>query len=215
MHNLEFNKIFAALLVAGIVAMLSGFVAEQLTKPKALKENAVPIEVAEVSAGGSAAPAKPEPILALIATADVTKGEKLSKACAACHTFTKGGANGVGPNLWGVVAGSKHHVSGFAYSGELTKVGGNTWSYEELNKFIWKPKAYAAGTKMNYIGLKKAEDRAALLAWLRQQADSSAALPSPAAIEKEAADLAPPPVVEEAAATEEKKAEPVAETASH
>ncbi|MBI1326402.1 MAG: c-type cytochrome [Alphaproteobacteria bacterium] len=192
MHNLEFNKIFAALLVAGIIAMLAGFVADVLTKPAHLKENAVKIEVAEVSAGGSGKPAGPDPILGLISTADIAKGEKLAKACAACHTFTKGGPNGVGPNLWNVVGGPKHHMAGFAYSGELTKHGGNTWSYEELNKFIWKPKAYAPGTKMNYIGLKKPDERAALIAWLREQADNSVGLPSEAAIAKEQAQLAPP-----------------------
>lgn len=193
MGGMDFNKIFAALLVAGIIAMLGGFVSKQLVHGKKLEQDAYTIEAAEDGAsGGAAAPAGPEPILAMLATADVAKGEKVAKACAACHTFNKGGPAGVGPNLWGVVGGPKDHMPGYAYSGALLKAGGTTWTYEEMNKFLWKPKAYAPETKMSFPGVKKAEDRAALLAWLRTQSDSPKALPSDADIAKEQADLAPP-----------------------
>lgn len=197
---MEFNKVFAAILVAGIVAGLGGFIAKAVVHPHKPAEFAYNVEEMEGSAGGGgAAVAMPEPILAMIATADASRGEKVAKACAACHTFNQGGANGVGPNLWGVVGGPKDHAAGFAYSGALLKNGGNTWTYAELNKFLWKPKAYAPGTKMSYAGLKKPEDRAAVIAWLRTQASSQAALPSQGDIAAEAAELAPP-VTEEAPA---------------
>ncbi len=209
MGGMEFNKIFAAVLVAGIIAMLGGFVAKQLVHPHKLEKDVYTIEVAEVAGpDGAAAPAGPEPILAMIATADAARGEKVAKACAACHTFTKGGPNGVGPNLWGVVGGPKDHMPGFAYSGAILEKGGPTWTYAEMNKFLWKPKAYAPGTKMSYAGLKKPEDRAALLAWLRTQSDSPVALPSDAEIAAETAELAPPAA--DAAATEETPAEAAA-----
>lgn len=193
MGGMEFNKIFAAILVAGIVAMLGGFVAKQMVHAPKLEKEAFTIEAMEDSAGGAAAgPVGPEPILALIAAADVAKGEKIAKACAACHTFTKGGPNGVGPNLYGVVGGPKDHIAGFAYSGALLEVGGTTWTYAEMNKFLYKPKAYAKATKMSYAGLKKPEDRAALIAWLRAQADAPKALPSDGEIKAEEAELAPP-----------------------
>lgn len=191
MGGMEFNKIFAAILVAGIIAMFGGFVAKQLVHPHKLAENAYNIEVVEAAGPGGAKP-MPQPILAMIAAADAAKGEKIAKACAACHTFTKGGPNGVGPNLYGVIGGPKDHAAGFAYSGALKEVGGATWTYAELNKFLWKPKAYAKDTKMSYAGLKKPEDRAAILAWLRTQADSPKALPSDGEIAAEAAELAPP-----------------------
>lgn len=195
MGSMEFNKIFAAVLVAGIIAMLGGFVAKQLVHPHKLEKEAFTIEAAEESAGGAAAgPTGPQPILAMIEAADVAKGEKIAKACAACHTFTKGGPAGVGPNLYGVVGGPKDHMPGFAYSGALLEVGGNTWTYAELNKFLYKPKAYAKNTKMSYAGLKKPEDRAALIAYLRAQADSPKAPPSAAEIAAEEAELAPPAV---------------------
>lgn len=199
MGGMEFNKIFAAVLVAGIVAMFSGFIAKSLTHPRELEENAYKIEgISSAQAAGTKEP-MPEPILAMLADADIARGQKVSKACAACHSFDKGGPNGVGPNLYGMVGNKKQAHAGFAYSGSLTDQGGDVWTYEELNKFLWKPKAYAAGTKMSFIGVKKPEDRAALLAWLRTLADSPKALPSAADIAKEQADLAP----EEAAAEEE------------
>lgn len=198
MSNFETNKVFAAVLTAGIVAMLGGFVAERLVDPHVPEENAVPVEAMEGSAGGGAAAAAetPEPIMHLIATADVAKGAKLSKACAACHSFDKGGPNKVGPNLWAVLGAPKAHAGDFAYSASLAKAGGK-WGYDELNHFLWKPKKYIEGTKMNFAGLKKAEDRAALMAWLRTQG-SSLSLPSDAEIAKEAADLAPPSPAESA-----------------
>ena len=193
MGGMEFNKIFAALLVAGIVASLGAFVGKALVHPHEPAEDAYIIEgLADGAGGAGAAKAVAEPILAMIATADAAKGEKIAKACAACHTFNKGGAAGVGPNLYGVVGGPKDHMAGYAYSGALLEVGGPTWTYAEMNKFFWKPKAYAKNTKMAYAGLKKPEDRAALIAWLRTQADSPAALPTDAQIAAEAAELAPP-----------------------
>lgn len=194
--NLEFNKIFAAVLVAGITASGASFFARQVMDSHHEEADAVPIQgVESVASGEAAGPTGPEPILALIAAADVAKGQKLSKACAACHSFEKGGPDRVGPNLWNVVGGPKEHKAGFAYSGALAKVGG-TWSYDNLNHFLYKPAQYAPGTKMNYIGLKKPEDRAAIVAWLRTMADSPYGLPSEADIAAEKAALAPPEVAD-------------------
>src|SRR5690606_38095521 len=104
MGGMEFNKIFAAILVAGIVAGLGGFFAKMLIHPHVPAEFAYNVEEMEGSAGGGAAKAAmAEPILAMIAGADAARGEKVAKSCAACHTFNQGGANGVGPNLYGVV----------------------------------------------------------------------------------------------------------------
>lgn len=187
MDNMEFNKIFAAILVAGIIASLSGFLSKELIHPHKLKENAYPIEGVEDVAGGSGPkkPQGPEPILALLSGADVAKGQKLSRACAACHSFDKGGVNGLGPNMWDIVGRDKASVAGFAYSDALAGMGGQ-WTYADMNKMLWKPKKYIPGTKMNYIGLKKPEDRAAMIAWLRTLADNPRPLPSASEIAAEA-----------------------------
>lgn len=202
MDSMEKNKIFAAVLCAGIVAMLSGFIADQLVHPEELEEDAIAIAGMEGSAGGPVKAAVPDPIMDLIATADIAKGEKLSKACAACHSFDPGGPDKVGPNLNGVVGGPKAHKGGFAYSSALAGMGGS-WDYHDLNFFLWKPKAFIEGTKMNYNGIKKPEDRAALIAWLRTQGSSGYALPSAAAIAAEKAELAPPEPEETAEAPAE------------
>lgn len=203
MSNFEFNKIFAGILLAGITVWFSAFVVDHLIHPEALEKDAITIEGGEVAAAGPVAVAGPEPILALLASADIAKGEKLSKACAACHSFDKGGANKVGPNLWNVVGAPKASKDGFAYSSALTAHGGD-WSYDELNEFLYKPKKFISGTKMNYIGLKKESQRADIVAWLRTLSDSPVALPSASD------DIAPSSVSEEGVAEEAPAAEPVA-----
>ncbi|MEM6811291.1 MAG: cytochrome c family protein [Pseudomonadota bacterium] len=209
MGGIEFNKIFAAILVAGITAMLAGFFSEKIVHPEKLKENAFKIEGVE-SAEVAQKIDLPEPILAMIETADIERGAKISKACAACHSFNKGGANGVGPYMWDVVNREKQVVADYKYSGVLDDVGDPVWNYSELNKFLWKPKKYTPGTKMNYIGLRKPEDRAAIIAWLRMLSDSPAALPTAAEIAAEEAELAPPePEVEEEVPAESEDASEV------
>ncbi len=196
--NMKSNIAFAAILSAGLLAMVSGKFGQYLVAPDHLEKDAVTVEATESTGGGAAAVAMPEPILAMIASADIERGKGVAKACAACHHVEKGGANGVGPGLYGVVGNQKQAHPGYAYSGTLNKQGGDVWTYEELNKFLWKPKAYDKETKMTYAGVKKAEDRAALIAYLRSMDDAPQALPSQGEIDQEAKDLAPP-VAENAA----------------
>lgn len=223
MSSIENNKILAAVLCAGITAMLAGFVADKVISPEKLEKDAVEIEgSADAHGGGHEAskPQLPDPIMALLASASVEKGAKISKACAACHSFEKGGAVKQGPNLYGIVGAPVAAKADFAYSDALKEKGGN-WDYDSLNNFFWKPKKYISGTKMNFAGLKKAEDRASLIAWLRAQSDAPAALPSEADIAAEAALHAPAEEehaeegVEGEAATEETPAEEPTEEEAH
>lgn len=214
MDSMEFNKIFAAILVAGIIAALTGFVSKQLVHPEELEEDAYYIEGAEDTGGGVVKEKLPEPVLAMIGAADIGKGEKIAKACAACHTFDQGGANGVGPNLFGIVGRAKQSHGGFAYSGSLNERGGDVWTMAELNKFLWKPKWYASKTKMVFLGVKKPADRAALIAYLNSNSSSPKAAPSAADIAAEEAELLP--AEEEAPAeAEDGSEEAAAEPAGH
>jgi len=117
-----------------------------------------------------------EPISALLVNASIEKGKKIYKKCGSCHNYEKGSRNKVGPNLWNIVNRSKAGMDGFAYSDALAKSEG-IWSYEELAAFFYKPKEYIIGTKMNFAGLKKVEDRANLVFFLRDQSDNPAPLP--------------------------------------
>jgi cytochrome c len=175
MSSFEFNKLAASFLVALIIAMVTGLIAEELVHPKKLETNAFPIAVTEPTGGAAtqaAAPAeKPAPIPAdLFAKADPVAGEAIAKKCAACHTFDKGGPARVGPNLYNVVGRPRGSAEGFAYSDAIKKLGG-TWTPQEIAAFIFNPKDYAAGTKMGFAGLPKPEDRANVIAYLNKQND--------------------------------------------
>ena len=154
-------------------------IARVLVPEQQLDKNSYVIEVPEATKVADVAPQDtgPEPILALLASADVAAGEKLAKKCTACHVFEAGGVNKVGPALWSIVNKAKASADGFAYSKALAEFGGE-WDYQSLNGFLAKPKAYISGTKMNFAGLKKPEDRANMVAWMRTMADSQAPLPT-------------------------------------
>ena len=170
MHKgFDFNKLFAGLLMAVLIASLSGFLSRKLVEPEEPKEKGYAVAVAEHAGSGEAAAEKPkeaEPIDALMAKADVANGQKLSRACAACHSFDKGGPNRVGPNLWGIVGRAQASADGFAYSEALKGLKGK-WAESELNKWFFNPKAYVPGTKMAFAGMPKTQDRADLVAYLK------------------------------------------------
>jgi len=183
MNAYEFNKIAGATLMALLVTTVIGFVGNALIHPVRLEKSVVTIEgVQEEKAGGApaAAPAAIEPISPLLAKADANAGKAIFKQCQTCHTDEKGGPNRIGPNLWDVVGRKKATEAGFSYSDAMKKfaaAGPDTWDYEGINKFIANPRADVPGTKMTFVGLKKAEDRANVIAYLRTQADSPKPLP--------------------------------------
>tara|TARA_R110002110_G_scaffold415612_7_gene652364 strand:- start:170354 stop:170893 length:540 start_codon:yes stop_codon:yes gene_type:complete len=175
----DFYKVWGAVLVALTVALAIGIGINEVTHSDDLETNAYKVDVLEGAVQTTAAPATPviEPIGPLLASADIAAGEKGFKRCATCHTFTKGGPNKVGPNLFGVVGGAKGGASGFAYSDALKTMAG-TWTYDELNAFLTKPKDFLAGTKMTFAGIKKPQDRANIIAFMRQHADTPFPLPT-------------------------------------
>ena len=179
MDELRLNKLFAAFLFSALLLMAGIKIADIVVPHQELAQNSYVIEVAETTVLAAAAPVEtgPEPVLAMLAGADIGAGEKLSKKCTACHVFDAGGKNKVGPALWNIVNRPMAAAEGYTYSNALAGFGGK-WNYQSLNAFLAKPKVYISGTKMNFGGLKKPKDRANLIAWMRVRADSPAALPS-------------------------------------
>jgi len=98
-------------------------------------------------------------------------GEQIALVCKSCHSFEKGGPQMMGPNLWGIVGGRHAYQPGFAYSPAFAALKGKPWDYEALNIFVYQPSAAVPGTSMTYYGLKRTEDRADLIAWMRLRSD--------------------------------------------
>lgn len=119
------------------------------------------------------APTGPANIKPLLANANIANGEKLFKKCIQCHTPNKGGMHKVGPNLWNVLMTDYASKDGFSYSRALTTLKGTEkWNIENLNQFLYKPSQFIQGTKMSFVGLKKDQDRADIIAYLNKQSDS-------------------------------------------
>ena len=181
MSSFELNKVVGAVLFAALALMAIGKIGDGLVgggghgtgAPSAVVA-AVPPEPAPDAAP---APAEPEASLAsLLAAADLARGKKVFNKCKACHTTSEGGKNGIGPNLWNVVNAEPGAREDFNYSKALRRLAGKPWSYENLDAFLVKPKAYAKGTKMTFVGIKKAKDRANVIAFLRSLSASPAPL---------------------------------------
>ena len=170
------NTIAGWVLGAGIVALGAGILSSEFFHAERPEKMGYPIE-GVVEEGGGAAVAE-VPIETLLASADPANGAKVFQKCAACHTATKGGANGVGPNLWGVVGeGIGQGAGGFPFS-EALKSKGGTWDFTALDHWLTSPRKFAEGTKMTFAGLSKGPDRADVIAYLNQQSDSPKPLPA-------------------------------------
>jgi len=183
MNWIDLQKIFGAVLGTLLFIMAGGFLAETVYHSSEGTGGGYTLEVADAGHSdghGEEAVVEEVSLASLLANADAAKGEKLIKKCTACHSFEEGGANKVGPALYGIVDRGIAAVDGFGYSDVLNgyKTEGKTWSYEDLNAFMTKPKDFAPGTKMSFAGLKKETDRANLLAYLQSLSAAPVAFPT-------------------------------------
>ena len=177
MNTFEFNKIAGASLVSLLLILILHMIGTAMFEPGELEHAAFVVEVPDEGAATAGTEEEVPPLGVLLASADVERGKKVAKKCASCHTFDQAGKNKVGPNLWNILGAVKAQVAGFSYSGAMADAGGD-WGYTELDAFLANPKAMIKGTKMTFAGLRKAHDRANLIAYLRILSDSPLALPS-------------------------------------
>lgn len=155
------TKVAAGLFGAWLILLLGKWGAEEIYHAETHGEASYVIEVAGAEVEE---PAEEIDVAALVASADVGKGEAVFRKCSACHKV-EDGANAVGPHLYGVVGRDVAAVGGFGYSGSLKAVA-DVWTPENLNGFLEKPASYAPGTTMGFAGLDKIDDRANLIAYL-------------------------------------------------
>jgi cytochrome c len=170
----RFNTIAGWVLFAGIVALGSSIVAGEMFHSERPEKMGYPI--AGVEQEGEGAAAAEEPIEVYLAKADPAKGQQVFNKCMACHNADKGGANQLGPNLWGVLGEPIGQGRGFAFSDALAKKGG-TWNWDNLSQWLSSPKTFAPGTKMTFAGLSNPQDRADVEAFLNSHSDSPQPLP--------------------------------------
>jgi cytochrome c len=192
------NKIAAALLTAGLIfwganRIASILVPHEAPKTPAIKLAGLPATGASTpqAAPAAAPPSGPASVIPLLASADVAKGHAfVQQQCAACHTLDKGGANGVGPNLYGVLGGPMFATPGFSFSSAAKAKAKGNWDYANMNDWLASPPTYVPGTSMPYAGIKNTETRADVIAYLRTLSATPLPLPSAAQVQAAGASAA-------------------------
>jgi cytochrome c len=184
MDSFEWNKIAGAILGTLIFVLVVKFASEAIFEvPEPKKPGYVVEGVQEETATASTAAAPVEEALpdwgTVLPAADAAAGQKISTRCEQCHDLSKGGPNKIGPNLWGVLGRARATHAGFSYSAAMS-ASHDAWNFDSLFRFLKSPQTVVPGTKMSFAGLRSAQDRINLIAWLRTQADSPLPIPAPA-----------------------------------
>ena len=110
-------------------------------------------------------------IMAIFASTSAADGAKVFKKCAACHSIAQGGANKIGPALWGVIGRQAGSVADYKYSKAMASHG-QSWTFDEMNNFLIKPKDWIKGTKMAFAGLKNEKERAAVILYMNNNSSN-------------------------------------------
>ncbi|MFA4937817.1 cytochrome c family protein [Brevundimonas sp.] len=205
--DLKWNKIFGAALGTAFVILVVKEASGLVYQSEPPEKMGYFVDAPDEAAGAEAPELAPD-WGTVLPTADLAAGEAAFARCQACHDANQGGADKIGPNLWSVVGGPVMHRPGFAYSDAMTKhkAEAPTWGYDQINSFITAPAKYVPGTKMSFAGIRDAQTRINLIAWLRTQGSGGFAIPAPDPTRQPGAAApaagAEAPVTEGAAATE-------------
>tara|TARA_B100000575_G_scaffold182793_1_gene146890 strand:+ start:191 stop:730 length:540 start_codon:yes stop_codon:yes gene_type:complete len=179
MDSFELNKIIAAVLLIALIVIGIGKVSDIAFKVDKPEKSAYKVEIPEKH---SDTISKDKQVIekidigSLLALGNIEHGEKVFKKCAACHLVNKGGANKIGPALYGVLGRKVASKEDYKYSKAMAGYDKN-WTFEEMNGYLKKPQSYIKGTKMAFAGLRKEKDRASVILYLNQNSDNPLPLP--------------------------------------
>ena len=181
MDSFEINKIVASILLIALLFIGIGKISDLVFHIDKPETPGYKVEVAEKSATLQISETKTETseevdISSLLALGDIKHGEKVFKKCTACHVIEKGGANKIGPALYGVLGRKVAAIGDYKYSQALEDYG-KLWTFEEMNGYLRKPQSWIKGTKMSFAGLRKEKDRASVILYLNKYSDSPLQLP--------------------------------------
>ena len=169
------NKIIVSIFLAVILVIGINKITDSIFFVEKPEKSAYQVEslttVASTTTTTESTEAGDASIMVMFASTSAAEGAKIFKKCAACHSISKGGGNKIGPALWGVIGRKAGAVADYKYSKALSSHGKN-WSFDEMNGFLIKPKEWIKGTKMAFAGLKKPEDRAAVILYMNENSDS-------------------------------------------
>ena len=182
MDSFEWNKVFGAILSCAFVVMGLTFIADSIFAAHPPKNEGYALEGSTETYTATTAKAdiKAESANEMMEDMELAHGAKIAKKCTACHTFEPNGKSKVGPALYDIVNRPVANIADFKYSKAMREFAqGKIWDYDQLNEFVFKPKNLVKGTSMGFAGVKKVEDRAALLLYLRSLSDNPAPLPNP------------------------------------
>ena len=171
MNKIIVSIVFAVILVLIINKITNAIYHVEKPEQSAYQVASVTTVASTTSAETGSTNSEEGNIMALFASTSATEGAKIFKKCVACHSIKEGGANKIGPALWGVLGRSAGSIPDYKYSKAMAAHGKN-WSFEEMNGFLIKPKGWIKGTKMSFAGLKKAKDRAAVILYMNENTNS-------------------------------------------
>lgn len=175
----RFNTIAGWVLGAGIVFLGANLVVHEIFGSERPAKMGFPINgVEEEGEGGEAE----RPIAFYLQTADAARGQRAFSTCAGCHTVNQGGANGSGPNLWGVMGSNVAHRTDFNYTASLRNKGGR-WDWDTMSQWLLSPADFAPGTRMTYGGMVSPQQRADILLYLNNNVGGTLTVPPPPAAE--------------------------------
>lgn len=163
------TRTLLAILPAIALASCGGETSPSAERPATASTNAASGASAEQADQSAPQAAATSAILASLgpeyAAANLTNGARQFRRCQSCHTLSDGGRHTVGPNLHGIIDAPAANAERFSYSSQLENAD-LTWDLETLSAWIENPRALVPGNRMSFVGLRDADDRRDVIAYI-------------------------------------------------